>query len=353
MGNVVVEESSRPIQASFHPCFQRAAPCHRAWLEELLLLMAAGERQMYASEVSRKAAGRSSLIRAERWRTLWRVRKTTALAFWRGQRLGNHRTSKVCPVLFHFSQRLSIPRFLVYRLAASLRALLSVARDPYPSFASFLCQVEATRHFGARCSTAFVCLLVFRLQASVPGQSGPTSGPTSGGGIRSVSSHTSSINLTFASPRSRWAAVLQSPAMMSARFFLATFLSWSINCFATSRLFAVVLLRCAETAVYVLLSSFGHLLNRDLTKRYLGPKESCFDARHLVLALHTLWFKSAFAPFPTQLCGRIVLASRFLPQICPQISEHEGHANEDQNAEPHLAMDPFFPEFSCGVMYIF
>ena len=71
MGDVVVEESSHPIQASFHPCFQRAAPCHRAWLEELLLIMAAGERQMCALEVSRKAAGRSSLIRAERWRRLW------------------------------------------------------------------------------------------------------------------------------------------------------------------------------------------------------------------------------------------------------------------------------------------
>ena len=57
-GEAVAEESSHPFQALLHPCFQRKAPCHRAWLEELLLLMGAREKQMYASEVSRTEGGR-------------------------------------------------------------------------------------------------------------------------------------------------------------------------------------------------------------------------------------------------------------------------------------------------------
>ena len=49
--------------------------------------------------------------------------------------------------------------------------------------------------------------------------------------------------------------------------------------------------------------------------------------------------------------GRIVLVSRFLFQMCPQISKHEGCAHEDQNAESHLAMDPLSPDILRDVMY--
>ena len=57
--------------------------------------------------------------------------------------------------------------------------------------------------------------------------------------------------------------------------------------------------------------------------------------------------------FPRNSAGASFLLQGFFLRSVLKISEHEGHANEDQNAEPHLAMDPFFPEFSCGVMYIF
>ena len=45
MGDVVAEMSSHPFQAPFHPRFQRAAPCHRAWLDKLPLLVVAKERE--------------------------------------------------------------------------------------------------------------------------------------------------------------------------------------------------------------------------------------------------------------------------------------------------------------------
>ena len=43
-----------------------------------------------------------------------------------------------------------------------------------------------------------------------------------------------------------------------------------------SRLFAVMLLKCAETAVYVQSPCLGGFLNIDLTVRYFKPKEYCF-----------------------------------------------------------------------------
>ena len=49
--------------------------------------------------------------------------------------------------------------------------------------------------------------------------------------------------------------------------------------------------------------------------------------------------------FPTRLCGRIALVSRFSPQISLQILEHGSHTREDWCAEAHLAMDRFFPGF--------
>ena len=68
----------------------------------------------------------------------------------------------------------------------------------------------------------------------------PRIGTKSSGWIRSVSSHIFSMELTQTCPRSRLAAELKSPAMMSASFSSATFLSWLSSCFATSRLFAHV-----------------------------------------------------------------------------------------------------------------
>ena len=67
-----------------------------------------------------------------------------------------------------------------------------------------------------------------------------------------------------------------SPAMMLHHFPQATFLTWP-SCLATSRLFAVVLLRYAETALYVLFPSFGGLLNLALNRKYFRPKESYID----------------------------------------------------------------------------
>ena len=80
--------------------------------------------------------------------------------------------------------------------------------------------------------------------------------------------------------------------MMSASFSTATFLSWPNSCLATLRLFAVVLLRYAETAVYVLFPSFGDLLN-------LAFKQKVFQVEGVLhrravdffLDLHTFGFK--------------------------------------------------------------
>ena len=119
----VAEESSHPFQALLHPCPSGSS----LPLEELLLLVVAWEAG--DSEVSRqKAAGISSwLMAAEKGRP-WRVQWTSALSYQRGQCRGDHHTSKVCPFLLLFSRRLSVPRFFLHCLAASLRALLSVAR---------------------------------------------------------------------------------------------------------------------------------------------------------------------------------------------------------------------------------
>ena len=54
--------------------------------------------------------------------------RLSQVCYRRGQRRSHHRTSKVCPFLFLFSRRLSVPRFILNCEAASLRALLSVAR---------------------------------------------------------------------------------------------------------------------------------------------------------------------------------------------------------------------------------
>ena len=39
-----------------------------------------------------------------------------------------------------------------------------------------------------------------------------------------------------------------------------------------------------------------------------------------------LWAREHLMPFPTRLCGHIVLVSRFLLQVCPQMSEDEDDA---------------------------
>ena len=58
----VVVESSHSFQAAFYPCFQRLVPCHRAWLEELLLLMVARDREAGGSEVSREKGGKHFVL---------------------------------------------------------------------------------------------------------------------------------------------------------------------------------------------------------------------------------------------------------------------------------------------------
>ena len=55
---------------------------------------------------------------------IWR---TSALAYRRGHRRGNHHASKVFPSSI-FLHGVFVPRFLLYCLAASLQALLSAAR---------------------------------------------------------------------------------------------------------------------------------------------------------------------------------------------------------------------------------
>ena len=62
--------------------------------------------------------------------------------------------------------------------------------------------------------------------------------------------------------------------------------------------------------------------------------------------------ENTLLPFSTHLCGRIVLVAKFPLQICPQISEDKDYPHENQYAEAHLAMDPFFPDFSRGVVYL-
>ena len=78
-----VVEVAHSFQAAFNPCFQPAVPCHPAWLEELLLLMVARNREAGGSEV---AAGTSSWLGAAAKRKPWRVRSTSTLAWRRGQR---------------------------------------------------------------------------------------------------------------------------------------------------------------------------------------------------------------------------------------------------------------------------
>ena len=231
MGDVVVEESSHPFQASFHPCFQRAAPCHRAWLEELLLIMAAGERQMYALEVSRKAAGRSSLIKAERWRRLWGSGRPLPWPFGAVSVSAIIALRRFVPSSFFFPSVIPFRVSLLYCLAASLRGA---------PFCLHVIRILCLHLFFVKLKTSMPCdtplwaplaqlpssassSSVCRLPCLATGQLGkflvlktkprqstvssiwPHIGTTSGGGIRSVSSKVSSIELIFEFPRSRWA----------------------------------------------------------------------------------------------------------------------------------------------------
>ena len=68
----------------------------------------------------------------------------------------------------------------------------------------------------------------------------PHIGTRSGGITKRVSSHPSSIELTFAFPRARQTEVLKSLQMMSSSLRSVTFLSLPRSCFAMSRLLAVV-----------------------------------------------------------------------------------------------------------------
>ena len=61
-----------------------------------------------------------------------------------------------------------------------------------------------------------------------------------------------------------------------------------------------------------------------------------------------LWI--LFSPFPMQLCGRIVLASKFLPPILPRMLEPGSYAHEVQNTDQHVGIDPSFPESSRDML---
>ena len=77
--------------------------------------------------------------------------------------------------------------------------------------------------------------------------------------------------------------------------FSATFLSWPTSCYDVSRLFAVGLLRCAETDVHVRSPCLGGLSNIDLTIKYFKPKEYCFDGLQVhLLGLHAIRLKLIF-----------------------------------------------------------
>ena len=78
--------------------------------------------------------------------------------------------------------------------------------------------------------------------------------------------------------------MLKSPAMMSASFFLR--LSW-VGTGALLKLRALVLLRCADTDVYVRFPSLGGLLNFDLTVRHFRPNESCLDVPGITSSVFT------------------------------------------------------------------
>ena len=171
--------------------------------------------------------------------------RTSALAHRRGQRRGqrrgNQHTSEDCSFLFSFfSASFYFRAFFCtdWRPYCTRFSLLPVPhRDgcrqgdaplrPFPLFASFLYSVEgfhALRHdFGVSSSAAVVCLsssvcgfpclakrqfgtfflVVMKPQQSPESFIWPHIGIKSSGGIRSVSSHASSIELTFAFPRSR------------------------------------------------------------------------------------------------------------------------------------------------------
>ena len=98
------------------------------------------------------------------------------------------------------------------------------------------------------------------------------------------------------------------------------------------------------------------------------PLTMCMDAPEFYHMLSFLWLNirkrvdcgfvlffelvDAFNHFPRVSVGAPLLLRRFLPRICRQILEHRGYADEVQNAEYQLGMDPFIPEFSRDVMYL-
>ena len=113
---------ARGSGASFHPCFQRAASCRCVAGGAAVAHGRQGKEAVQFGGPEKKVEGRSLWIKAEMWREPRRVQRISALADRRGQRRNFFHTSKVCPFLFLFSRRLSIWRFLLFCLAASLRA---------------------------------------------------------------------------------------------------------------------------------------------------------------------------------------------------------------------------------------
>ena len=123
----------------------------------------------------------------------------------------------------------------------------------------------------------YVPLVIMKPRQSPETSNWPHTGTKSGGGVSSVSSHASSIELNFAIPRSRWAGMLKSLALVSASFRSVTSGAGLTTGFAMSLLFAVVLLRCEETGEYVHFPCLCGLLKIDLTIKCFKPEESCFD----------------------------------------------------------------------------
>ena len=156
--------------------------------------------------------GRSLWMTAERWRRPW-VQEDL-----------NHHTSKLCPFLCLFSQRLSIHVFFCtawrpLTTCTPFRCTLFTEVDVdrvvrslvcFPCLHPFLIKMEASvpgMRLGASWSAALVCLSssVWRFppQQSPESSIWPHKGTTCGGGVRSVASQASSIELIFAFPRLR------------------------------------------------------------------------------------------------------------------------------------------------------
>ena len=82
----------------------------------------------------------------------------------------------------------------------------------------------------------------------------------------------------------------------------------------------------------------------------IGRHQTTEGKKHVAVSF-SLSLRIPFA-VPARLCGRIALVSGSLLDIRPHILVRKDCAHENRCAQSHLAMDPFCPEFSCGVMHL-